>query len=75
MDDPLDPGKNPDERARRRTRLANLEADVAYFQARLEIIGEPRTTNQQAQRRVFKLLHKSLGDKIIRAKRRMVEGG
>ncbi len=42
---------------------------MAYFQARLEMIGEPGSTNQMAQLKVFKLLHKNVGGKILRAKR------
>jgi hypothetical protein len=33
-----------------------LEADLAYFNARLEFIGKPITTNQKAQLTVFRLL-------------------
>jgi hypothetical protein len=62
-----------DEQKRQRVRLARLEADMAYFQARLEIIGEPDSTNQMAQRKVFKLLHKNVGGKIIKAKRQYSE--
>ena len=58
-----------DERLRQRARLARLEADIAYFQARLEMIGEPSSTNQIAQRKVFKLLHKFTGSKVLAAKR------
>ena len=75
MEHSRDFGWNADLRTRRKIRLASLEADVAYFQARLEILGEPCTVNQQAQRKVFELLQKSLGDKIVNAKRRMVEHG
>jgi hypothetical protein len=62
-----------DEQKRHRVRLARLEADLAYFQARLEIIGEPGSTNQMAQCKVFKLLHKNLGGKILKAKRQVSE--
>ena len=62
-----------DERRRRRVNLARLEADMAYFQARLEMIGEPGSTNQVAQRKVFKLLHKTTGGKILQAKREYSE--
>ena len=62
-----------DERKRRRARLARLEADIAYFQARLEMIGEPGSTNQMAQRKVFKLLYKTTGAKIVQAKRECSE--
>lgn len=75
MNESRDLRSNVDEHARRRVRLAHLEADVAYFQARLEILGEPRSANQLAQRKVFKLLHKSVGEKILQAKRRMIEKG
>lgn len=58
-----------DERKRHRSRLAKLEADMAYFQARLEIIGEAGSSNQMAQRKVFKLLYKATGSKILKVKR------
>ena len=43
---------------------------MAYFQARLEIIGEPGSTNQMAQRKVFKLLHRTVAEVVLRAKRK-----
>jgi hypothetical protein len=55
-----------DDRKRQRVRLAKLEADVAYFQARMEMIGQPGTSNQLAQVKVFKLLHKASGAKILK---------
>lgn len=61
-----------DQRRRQRVRLARLEADMAYFQARLEVIGEPDSTNQIAQRKVFKLLHRALAERVLRAKHRYV---
>jgi hypothetical protein len=64
-----DYGPDSSERSRRRVRLARLEADLAYFLARLEIIGDPGSTNQMAQRKVFKLLHKTLAGRILQAKR------
>ncbi len=70
-----DPGWDTNERTRLRICLADLEADLAYFQARLEILGEPETANQLAQRKVFNLLHKSLGEMVLKGKRRMVEEG
>lgn len=65
----------PDDRLRRKIRLAELESDMAYFQARLELLGEPATANQVAQRRAFKLLHQTLGEKVVRAKRRLAGEG
>jgi hypothetical protein len=62
--------REDDERWRDRLRLARMEADMAYFQARLEIIGEPDSTNQMAQRKVFKLLHRTIAEVVLRAKRK-----
>ena len=61
------------ERQRSRVRLASLEADAAYFQARLEILGEPVTANQLAQRRVFEVLRKGFEDLILKSKHRMLD--
>jgi hypothetical protein len=63
------------ERQRRKTRLAKLESDMAYFQARLEILGEPKTANQEAQRKAFKLLHNTLTAMVVRERRRLLEQG
>lgn len=70
-----DQDREPDhsERMRRRVRLARLEADMAYFQARLEVIGHPDSNNQMAQLKVFKLLNKAIAGKILRAKRQYSE--
>lgn len=62
--------REDDERRRDRLRLARMEADMAYFQARLEIIGEPGSTNQMAQRKVFKLLHRTIAERVLRNKRK-----
>ena len=61
------------ERQRQRVRLARLEADMAYFQARLELIGEATTSNRAAQRKVFNLLHKTVAGKILKVKRRYTD--
>lgn len=53
------------ERRRQRLRLARLEADLAYFQARLEMIRHPDSANQLAQRKVFKALHEALAAKVM----------
>lgn len=66
------PAAASEEHRRQRVRLARLEADMAYFQARLEIIGEPSSSNQIAQRKVFKLLHRTLAERVLRAKRQYV---
>jgi hypothetical protein len=61
------------ERRLQRLRLATLEADVAYFQARLEILGEPATNNQKAQQKAFKHLRASLDDLIRTTKRKILD--
>lgn len=37
-------------------RATGLEADIAYCEARLELLGKPKSLNQQAQCRAFRLL-------------------
>lgn len=54
--------------ARRRVEIARMEADVAYFQARLDFLGEPLTANQAAQRKVFKHLYNGLSSQVAEAK-------
>ena len=41
-------------------RVSALEADLAYFQARLELLGEPKSSHQKAQKRVYEALGRSL---------------
>jgi len=41
-------------------RVSALEADLAYFQARLELLGEPKSSHQKAQKRVYETLGRSL---------------
>jgi hypothetical protein len=53
---------------RRRVELARMEADVAYFQARLDFLGEPATSNQAAQRKAFKHLYNGLSSQVAEAK-------
>jgi len=60
--------KTLEQRRRRRTRVSRLEADLAYFQARLEFIGQPRSANQRAQLKAFKLLHQQLHSRLLSAK-------
>ncbi len=65
-------GESPDARdeiIRRRLLMIQLQSDLAYFQARLGLIGEPATTNQEAQRRTFKLLHQAVGQQMIKARK------
>jgi hypothetical protein len=57
--------ETPEERNRRRLRVAKSQADMAYFQARLTLLGEPRTLNQLAQQRTFKRLLKAVGRRLV----------
>jgi hypothetical protein len=49
-----------------RVSVTGLEADLAYFQARLEFIGEPATVNQKAQLDTFRLLTDSMNRMLAR---------
>jgi hypothetical protein len=51
----------------------SLEADVAYFGARLELVGEPHTCYQAAQLKVYKALEEALGDNLRRLKKKEVK--
>jgi hypothetical protein len=62
-----------EERKRQKVRLARLEADSAYFQARLELIGDSHTNNRTAQRKVFHLLNKNAVTKIQKIKQHYVD--
>lgn len=46
-----------------------LEADLAYFGARLELVGEPETSYQAAQLKVYRALAKSLEENLQRLRR------
>ena len=50
--------------------VTSLEADLAYFQARLEWIGEPKTINQKAQQDTFRLLRPASHKILTRLKRK-----
>jgi hypothetical protein len=60
--------ETPDERARRRLRVVKSQADLAYFQARLTLLGEPTTLNQVAQQRTFRRLLKGVSRRLVNVK-------
>lgn len=60
--------ETPEARNRRRLRVAKSQADMAYFQARLTLLGEPKTLNQVAQQRTFSLLLKAIGQRMVNVK-------
>ncbi|WP_246237625.1 hypothetical protein [Caldichromatium japonicum] len=55
--------------------MAKLESDIAYFQTRLQLIGELNSTHRLAQHKVFKLLLKSAARELFNARRRKSRGG
>ena len=57
----------------RRIELAHMESDLAYFQARLEILGEPKTTSEIAQRKLFRILSRTIGNKIVEIRRELAQ--
>jgi len=60
-------GKTREQHVRRRLRVAKWQTDMAYFQARLGLIGEPASLNQHAQRRTFTLLHQTVAEELAAA--------
>jgi len=50
--------------------VTGLEADLAYFNARMELIGTPSTINQKAQISTFRLLDEALNRILLRLKRK-----
>jgi hypothetical protein len=56
-----------------RLSITGLEADLAYFHARLELIGSPTTINQRAQLAAFQLLVQSFTRILQRLRRRAVD--
>ncbi|WP_200387466.1 hypothetical protein [Thiocapsa imhoffii] len=61
-----------EERKRHRLQIVRLQADIAYFEARLEMIGEPATLYQATQRLAFELLRRHLLEQVLAAgKKRM----
>jgi hypothetical protein len=48
----------------------SLEADLAYFGARLELVGEPETHYQAAQLKVYKALEAALEENLKRLRKK-----
>jgi hypothetical protein len=46
-----------------------LEADLAYFGARIELVGVPKTQYQEAQLKVYRVLATSLEETLLRLRR------
>lgn len=54
--------------------ISELEADVAYFDARLSLIGRPVTLYQKAQATTYRLLAGLLIQKLVRMRREAQKG-
>ncbi|MEJ2609229.1 MAG: hypothetical protein P8179_03870 [Candidatus Thiodiazotropha sp.] len=48
----------------------SLEADLAYFGARLELVGEPKTSYQIAQLKVYKAIETALCENLNRLQKK-----
>jgi hypothetical protein len=47
-----------------------LEADLAYFGARLELVGQPETQYQVAQLKVYRALEAALEENLKRLRKK-----
>jgi len=54
--------------------VTSLEADLAYFQARLELLGKPDTINKKAQEETFRFLLEAMNGILSKLKRRQRAG-
>lgn len=46
--------------------ISSLEADVAYFEARVVMVGEPETVHQMAQLKAYRELEKAMIETLAR---------
>jgi len=61
--------KTLDKRKEVKADISDIEADVAYFDARISMIGEdPDTPYQKAQLKTYQILEKLLQDSLIKKK-------
>jgi len=59
--------KKPEEKVEKRVpSVSELEADVAYFDARLSLLGKPATAYQKAQEIVYRMLEGMLIQRLIK---------
>ena len=55
--------------------LSKLEADVAYFDARLSMLGTPSTQYQKAQLKAYQALEGMLVQSLVRVRGRLLTLG
>ncbi|MCF6280873.1 MAG: hypothetical protein L3J28_01490 [Candidatus Polarisedimenticolaceae bacterium] len=46
--------------------ISSLEADIAYFEARVEMVGKPETFHQQAQLKAYQALERAMRETLAR---------
>ena len=52
--------------------VSELEADVAYFDARLSMLGQPSTQYQKAQVKAYQVLEGMLVQSLVRVRGRLL---
>lgn len=52
--------------------VSELEADVAYFDARLSMLGQPSTQYQKAQAKAYQVLEGMLVQSLVRVRGRLL---
>jgi hypothetical protein len=55
--------------------VSELEADVAYFDARLSMLGQPSTQYQKAQVKAYQVLEGMLVQSLVRVRGRLLTLG
>jgi len=46
--------------------ISSLEADIAYFEARVELVGKPETYHQEAQLKAYQALEMAMRETLAR---------
>ncbi len=46
--------------------ISSLEADIAYFEARVELVGKPETYHQEAQIKTYQALDIAMRETLAR---------
>jgi hypothetical protein len=46
--------------------ISSLEADIAYFEARVELVGKPETFHQEAQLKTYQALESAMRETLAR---------
>jgi hypothetical protein len=46
--------------------ISSLEADIAYFEARVELVGKPETYHQEAQIKTYQALDTAMRETLAR---------